>query len=461
MKRVTMALALVVVVSWGVSAQEIAGDWLGTLEAGAMRLRLVLHIINTDTGLTATLDSPDQGARGIPVTKIVRTGMAVRFEVAAAGGVLEGTLDKELHTIDGTWTQAGNTLPLVLERVLNAAEVEVERRRPQNPTRPFPYREEDVRYDNKAAEATLAATLTVPTGKGPFPAVLLVTGSGPQDRDETVFGHHPFLVLADYLTRRGIAVLRADDRGTGASTGSYATATTADFATDAEAGITYLTTRPEIDRNRLGLIGHSEGGVIAPMVATRSPAVAFIVLMAGTGVRGDEVLVEQVRLLARASGKSETEADKLATQQRQVLALIEQEKDNAVLEKKLTEKLGALALDSQSTAQIKAIQSPWFRYFMLYDPAVALRKTTCPVLAINGERDIQVSPRQNLPAIRKALEEAGNRDFRTEELPGLNHLFQTAKTGSVAEYAEIEETMAPVALERVTNWILEHTRPER
>ncbi|MBI2840861.1 MAG: alpha/beta fold hydrolase [Acidobacteria bacterium] len=459
MRRVIITLALMVGVSSGLFAQEVVGDWLGTLDAGAVSLRLVLHIVNTDAGLTATLDSPDQGAKGIPVTKIVRTGEALRCEVGAVGGVIEGTFDKGLQTIAGTWAQGGNKLPLVLKRVVNTTELE--RRRPQNPTRPFPYHDEEVRYDNKTAGATLAATLTLPQGKGPFPAVVLVTGSGPEDRDETVFGHRPFLVLADCLTRRGIAVLRADDRGTGKSTGSYSTATTADFATDVEAGITYLRTRPEIDKSRIGLIGHSEGGVIAPMVAARTPGVAFIVLMAGTGVKGDEVLVEQVRLLARASGKSETEADGLAAQQREVLALIQAEKDNAVLEKKLREKFGDLASDGQMSIQIKAIQSPWFRYFMQYDPAVALRKTTCPVLAINGERDVQVSSRQNLPAIRRALEEAGNRDFETVELPGLNHLFQTSKTGSVGEYVEIEETVSPVALERVATWILEHTQPAR
>ncbi len=459
MKRMTLALVLIFAASSGLFAQEVVGDWLGTLDAGAVSLRLVLHIVNTDAGLTATLDSPDQGAKGIPVTKIVRTGEALRCEVGAVGGVLEGTLDKGLQTISGTWAQGGNKLPLVLKRVVNTTELE--RRRPQNPTRPFPYHDEEVRYDNKAAGATLAATLTLPQGTGPFPAVVLVTGSGPEDRDETVFGHRPFLVLADYLTRRGIAVLRADDRGTGKSTGSHATATTADFATDVEAGITYLTTRPEIDKNRIGLIGHSEGGVIAPMVAARTPGVAFIVLMAGTGVKGEEVLVEQVRLVGRASGKSETEADGLAAQQREVLALIQAEKDSAALEKKLREKFGDRASDGQMSMQIKAIQSPWFRFFMQYDPAVALRKTTCPVLAINGERDVQVSSRQNLPAIRRALEEAGNRDFETEELPGLNHLFQTAKTGSVAEYVEIEETVSPVALGKVATWILEHTQPAR
>lgn len=431
---------------------DIDGAWLGTLDTGTARLRLIVNITNTEDGLMATLDSPDQGANGIPVTAVTRNGASLKLEVKGIGGVLEGPLDKDLTTIDGTWTQGGRTLPLLLKRVKQGSEME--RRRPQNPEKPYPYREEEVEYKNQSANVSLAATLTVPQGQGPFPAVILITGSGPQDRDESLLGHRPFLVLADYLTRKGIVVLRADDRGFGKSTGIFGTATSADFATDAEAGIAYLKTRAEVDRHKIGLVGHSEGGLIAPMVAARNPDVAFIVMMAGVGVPGDQILVEQALLISETSGQSDPEARKVAAQQREVLDLVKQEKDEAMLEKKLREKLSGQVPEVQLGAIMTQVRSPWFRYFIEYDPAVNLQKVICPVLAINGERDVQVPPQQNLPNIRKALEAGGNKNFEVDELPGLNHLFQTAKTGAISEYAEIEETMSPVAMEKVANWIL-------
>jgi pimeloyl-ACP methyl ester carboxylesterase len=431
---------------------DIDGAWMGTLDTRETKLRVVFHITNTEDGLMATLDSPDQNAKGLPVTAVTRNGSSLKLELKGIGGVFEGKIDKSLTSIEGTWTQGGATFPLVLKRAKDTAELE--RRRPQNPVKPYPYREEEVAYDNPAAGIKLAATLTIPPGKGSVPAVVLITGSGPQDRDEALMGHRPFLVLADYLTRKGIAVLRADDRGVGRSGGNFATATTADFATDAEAGVAYLKRRSEVDPHEIGLIGHSEGGIIAPMVAARNPDVAFIVMMAGSGVPGGEILVAQALRVAEASGKSHAEAEKAAAEERVVVALVTQEKDDAALEKKLREKLAGKAPPAILGAQIKLISSPWFRYFIAYDPATALRKVTCPALAIGGEKDVQVPPMQNLPAIRKALETAGNKNFEVAELPGLNHLFQTAKTGAPSEYAEIEETISPLALEKIASWVL-------
>jgi fermentation-respiration switch protein FrsA (DUF1100 family) len=431
---------------------DIDGAWIGTLEVGAgIKLRVVFHIVNTESGLVTTMDSPDQGMNGLPTTKTTRDGTKLKIDVQKISGAFEGTIDTETNSIVGTWTQ-GAEMPLVLRRLKDQSELEL--RRPQNPTKPYPYHDEDVSYENKLQNVTLAATLTIPAGKAPFPAVILITGSGPQDRDESLLGHKPFLVLSDYLTRHGIAVLRADDRGTGKSTGDFSTATTADFAIDTEAGIAYLKTRAEIDPHKIGLIGHSEGGIIAPMIAARNTDVAFIVMMAGSGVPGDEILVAQVQAIAESSGKTHEEAVKTAAKQREILALVKSEKDPAVLEKELKEKLSGEGLEAQAGIEIKALTSPWFRYFMAYDPATALRKVTCPVLAINGEKDMQVPPKQNLPAIRKALEQAGNKHFEVDELPGLNHLFQTAKTGSPAEYASIEETISPVALDKMSRWIL-------
>jgi pimeloyl-ACP methyl ester carboxylesterase len=431
---------------------DIDGDWLGTLDVNALKLRIIFHIINTADGLTATLDSPDQGANGLPVTSVIHTGFAIKMELKQIGGGFEGKLDKDLSTMEGIWTQGGGSLPLVLKRVKGAAELE--RRRPQDPTKPYPYREEELTYENKVQGVTLAATLTIPPGKGPFPAVVLITGSGPQDRDEALLGHRPFLVLSDYLTRKGIAVLRADDRGVGKSTGSFGKATTADFATDTEAGVAYLKSRPEVDQRKIGLIGHSEGGVIAPMVAARNADVAFIVMMAGSGVPGDAIIVEQLRLIEEASGKSHEQAEKDADDEREVLALIKQEKNEAVLENELREKLAGRVPKAQLGAAIQQATAPWFRYFIAYDPAPALTKVKCPVLAINGEKDLQVPPKQNLPAIRKALAAGGNKNSEVDELPGLNHLFQTAKTGAPSEYSSIEETISPVALEMIATWIL-------
>jgi len=431
---------------------DIDGAWMGSLDTGAVKLRVVFHIVNTEDGLTATLDSPDQGAKDIPINSVTRDGVKLKIESKIIDGVFEGTIAADLSSIDGKWTQHGNTMPLLLKRVKDQAELEL--KRPQNPVKPYPYREDEVTYDNKEQNVTLAATFTIPQGTGPFPAVLLITGSGPQDRDETLLGHKPFLVLSDYLTRHGIAVLRADDRGVGKSAGVFAKATTADFATDAEAGVAYLKTRVEVNPHKIGLIGHSEGAVIAPMVAARNKDVAFIVMMAGTGVPGDQVLVAQSEAIQVASGKNPEEAVKDAAKERELLKLVETEKDQAVLEKDLKEKLAGEVPEAQMGVQISEVTSPWFRYFLTYDPATALRKVTCPVLVLNGEKDKQVLPSQNLPAIRKALEEAGNKHFEIDELPGLNHLFQTAKTGSPMEYAQIEETMSPVALEKIATWIL-------
>ena len=435
-------------------ASDIDGDWLGTLDTGMGKLRLLLHIANTEDGLNATMDSLDQNANGIPVSSITRANALLKFEMKAIGGAYDGTIGQDLSTFTGTWTQMGKSLPLVFKRVKNASELEL--RRPQNPVKPYPYREEDVVYPNPTAKIQLAATLTIPSGKGPFPAVLLIAGSGPHDRDESLMGHKPFLVLADYLTRKGIVVLRADKRGVGKSGGDYTQAVMSDFAADADAGVAYLKTRPEVDPHKIGLVGHSEGAVEALMAAAHDPDVAFVVMMAGPGVPGEQLLPEQLVRIERASGKSEAEIEKDAAVQRDVLATIKKDKGSAVpeLERDLRVAMTGKVPEAQIGMQVKVVSSPWFRDLLEYDPGVTLSKLTCPVLAINGEKDLQVPPEQNLPPIRKALEAAGNKNSEADELPGLNHLFQTAKTGAIGEYSEIEETMSPVALEKVASWLL-------
>jgi fermentation-respiration switch protein FrsA (DUF1100 family) len=457
MKTIPWSLLFCALLTSALHAQDITGDWHGTLKSSGPEFRIVIHISKGDNGgLKGTFDSVDQGAKGVPLTSITLDGSNFKFTIDVAKVTYEGKVSADTSSISGTWSQA-QSLPLELQRgsLIVKETVQRERQRPQNPVKPYPYREEEVSYDNTAQNVHLAGTLTIPPGAGPFPAVLLITGSGPQDRDETLpFRHRPFLVLSDYLTRRGIVVLRADDRGVGKSSGDFAAATTVDFATDTEAGIAFLKTRPEVNPRKLGLVGHSEGGVIAPMVAARNSAVSFIVLMAGPGVRGDEIIPAQLAAIMEAGGAGKQDAEKAAADERELLLLSEHERDDAVIQKKILEVGNGRTTPAQAEAQMKQIRSPWFQYFLQYDPAPALEKVKCPLLAINGEKDRQVPPSQNLSAIRKALEAGGNTHFEADELPGLNHLFQTAKTGSPIEYADIEETMSPVALDKVASWIL-------
>jgi len=312
-----------------------------------------------------------------------------------------------------------------------------------------------VAYDNPQAPGVrLAGTLTKPKGAGPFPAVLLITGSGAQNRDEELMGHKPFLVLADYLTRRGIAVLRVDDRGTAESTGNFKTATTQDFATDTMAGVRYLLGRPEIDKKRIGLIGHSEGGVIAPMVAVKMPEVAFIVMLAGSGVSGAQVIEDQVYQGNLLAGISPEAAAQNREFEHKILNIVMSDADPEKKILALAE--GNPALQDNLKRQIPAMRSPWYLYFLAYDPRPTLEKVKCPVLALNGSKDSQVSPELNLPAIEAALKKGGNRDATVQLVPGVNHLFQNAKTGAVSEYREIEETMSPKVLETIAAWIARH-----
>lgn len=447
------------------TSQEI---WQGALEVGGAKLRLVLKISKAPDGtLTATMDSIDQGAMSLPVDSITIEGKTMRFTMKQIGSSYEGTLNEGGTEVSGQWKQGGVSLPLVFKKADTAAEAPT-LKRPQEPKKPYPYREEEIVYENSEAGIKLAGTLTLPQGKGPFPVVLLITGSGPQDRDEALLGHRPFLVLADYLTRRGIAVLRVDDRGFGKSTGVFAKATSEDFSSDARAGVEYLKSHKEIDPKKIGLVGHSEGGLIAPMVAVQIPDdIAFIVLLAGPGVSGEEILLLQGELIARAGGASEEAIAKNRAVQEAIFTVLKEEPDNTQAEKKLREILME-ELDKMSEEekkahgiseefieiQIKQSLTSWFRYFVTYDPRPTLMKIKCPVLAINGEKDLQVPTHQNLPAIVTALEAGGNSDYTLVKLANLNHLFQTSQTGSPSEYAQIEETFSPIALEVIADWIL-------
>jgi len=448
---------------------SLEGPWVGALKVSPTdSLRIVFNIrANPDGSFSGTLDSPDQGATGIAISRIAVEKEQVKVEVSVIGGGFEGTLSADGSEMSGQWKQGGAALDVVMKRVKEAPKV----LRPQEPKKPYPYIDEEVTYQNTKVGFTLAGTLTMPRTGQPFPAVVLITGSGSQDRDESVFGHRPFLVLSDYLTRRGIAVLRVDDRGVGGSKGDAAQATSEDFAQDVLAGVEYLKTRKEIDRKRIGLIGHSEGGSVAPLVAAQSPDVAFIVLMAGTGVPGDVILERQIENLLKAGGADQALIDRALKSQRRVVDVAMHEADPNVAKEKIRSIIGEFMAsledkqkgamkysDDMVSAQASMATSKWLRYFITHDPKVTLRKVKCPVLALNGELDKQVPVKDNLPAIEQALREGGNTHFVVKELPGLNHLFQTAQTGNIDEYAKIEETIAPVALETMAQWIEAQTR---
>lgn len=432
------------------------GTWVGTLEIQFLKLRVVFHIARQGDSYTAKLDSPDQGVMGIPVQKTTFSDRTVKLEMPELLAEFEGKLSDDGTEIVGVFRQAGVAMALTLKKTTQVEEP----KRPQNPKPPFPYTSEDVEFENKQEGHKLAGTLTIPEGPGRFPAVVLVSGSGPQDRDETLMGHKPFWVIADHLSRRGIAVLRYDDRGFAKSGGVFATATTEDFTRDAIAAVEYLATRKEIDATKIGVMGHSEGALIAPKAATQSSKVAFVVMLAGPGVPGADILRVQQRSIMKAAGVAGSEINLQTELLEKIVAKLTTMKDDDVSElKKIVDEHFpgddelSKAARTQWHSQLGSLLTPWFRYFLTYDPREALRKVKVPVLALNGEFDLQVDPKQNLPEIEKALKEGGNEDYTVKELPGLNHLFQTTKTGLPSEYGQIEETFSPSALKIIEEWI--------
>ena len=437
---------------------SVEGAWTGALQLGPVRLRLVLNLRRAPAGWSATLDSIDQNARDIPASAVTLQGQELNVEVAAIGGHYAAHLDGD--TLNGNWTQGGRTLPLVLHKTDKPPVAN----RPQEPKPPLPYAQIELSVENPAAKVRLACSLTEPRGAGPFPAAVLLTGSGPQDRDETIMSHRPFLVLSDALTRGGVAVLRCDDRGFGHSTGVFATATTLDFADDALAAVRALRARPEIAARHIGLVGHSEGAEIAAIAATKSRDVAFVVLLAGPGLPGDQTLDLQRAWLEKADGLSDQAIAASKANWDRAFAILKSDRDEATARKDLRALYDGLpaadraGIDRQGgfDALVQPLLSPWMRGFLRLDPRAFLSRLRVPVLALTGERDVQVLPAPNLAAMKKALRQ--NRDATVREMPGLNHLFQHARTGAVSEYGEIEETMSPEVLELVTGWIRRHAQ---
>lgn len=444
--------------------ESIPGSWLGVLDAGAVELRLVFNIsINEDSTLKATMDSPDQGAKDIPLGEVKLTEDSIRIEAPGLMGFYIGKIVSQSN-IEGEWHQAGRSFQVDLER----QDEPIVLIRPQEPKAPFPYNEEEVSFTNSEQGFSLAGTLTIPQGEGPFPAAILVSGSGGQNRDEEIFGHKPFKLIADYLTRKGIAVLRYDDRGVAASGGSAAGSSTEEYAGDAWSAFEYLMDRNDINPSKIGIIGHSEGGMIAFMLASSQKDLAFIVSLAGPGVDGKNILLDQSDHIARLSGVENAILEDNRNVMNGVYDIMIANKSYENWEKetieftskyyseKLTGTYTEADIERGKENLLASIPEPayaWMRYFVMFDPAPLFSRISCPVLALNGEKDCQVLPEQNISAIKKGLESAGNKEVLTMILPGLNHLFQNCESGLPNEYGIIEETFDPETLALIAEWI--------
>lgn len=438
--------------------ERVEGIWEGAIALG--ELRIVIHLEQVDGGLSARVDVPDQGAR-LPADEVRFDGERLALRVDTIGATYSGTLDGDGARLQGEWHQGvGFDLDLVK---VDKPSVRV---RAQTPKPPFPYRAEEVRLPGGGADVTLAGTLTVPEGHG-YPAVVLVSGSGPQDRDETIMGHQPFRVLADHLSRNGVAVLRYDDRGVAESTGDREHAVTVDYAADAAAAVDYLRGRGDMDAGRVGVIGHSEGGMVVARLAARDRGLSCGVMLAGPAVPGAEVHQAQLRLVLGAMWfLPDSTVEKVAGLN---AALYRAARGHGTWEENRTEGLAIyrdqlerfnfaeralLRLQPEGTAMVDVVVSPWFAHFLDYDPASDLAAARVPILALYGELDVQVPPAQSVPVLEAIDADVGRFDIRV--LPGLNHLFQTAETGAPDEYARIEETMAPAALSIIADWVVQH-----
>jgi hypothetical protein len=445
-------------------AQDISGGWSGSLSVQGTELPLVFNFTKTASGYTATMDSPNQGAKGILVSSISFENNNLAIELKVANIKYNGIL-KSNTEITGTFMQGSFAAPMNLTKGV------VELERPQEPVKPYPYYTENVTFINTKESIQLAGTLTLPKKEGLFPAVILISGSGQQNRDSEILGHKPFLVIADYLTRNGIAVLRYDDRGVGESKGNPALSTSADFANDARAAIQYLRSRKEINTQNIGIIGHSEGGMIAPMLGAHDKNIAFIVLLAGPGVAGDLLLVNQNYEIGKLRGLTEEQLQEAKTTNQTIYNIVKAEVDLAAIKEKLTahflvsinkmpeeERTMQKEIDETLQREVDAIASPWLRYFISYNPTENLKKVKCPVLVLNGDKDVQVTAQINTAGIANALKNGGNKKVKVQIFPGLNHLFQKCITCKIEEYSTLSQTFSPDVLQTMSEWIQQQVK---
>jgi uncharacterized protein len=436
-----------------VHAQDAAGDWVGQLNGG---FKVRVHIARASSGFTGYLTNPSGNQTNLD--EVVSDGSHLHFIVTKLNLSYDGAWSAQQEAWIGNLTFQ-QVYPLRLRRATTADLGPTVHKRPQEAkiaAGPLPYRQKEVVFENTAAHNRLAGTLTTPQGNGPFPAIVLVSGTGHNTRDEDVWGHKVFLVLADVLSRRGFAVLRYDKRGVGASTGAFDTATTADFASDADAAATWLRSQPGIDANRVGILGHSEGGIIAPMVAASDKNVAFVVMIAGPALRGDKLFVLQSAMTAKSYGAPEDYiARRKVFDQKLYDAILAAPSETAAyraaedlvaagVREKLIDQNEAESLASDDT-------TVWYRSFLAYDPAPALARLNVPVLAMYGSLDVQVPANEDSLAAIAALKD--NPRAVVVVLPGKNHLMQTARSGSPNEYNDIEETMSPSALNLIAEWV--------
>ncbi|PSQ97894.1 MAG: hypothetical protein BRD55_00365 [Bacteroidetes bacterium SW_9_63_38] len=439
---------------------RFASNWVGAISLGQTELRVVFRLQTDAQGdLTGTMDSPDQGATDIPISQVLVSEDTLRLRIPSIAGAYVGVYKDSIQAVEGVWVQGGRRLPLTLKSTDEPPVV----RRPQEPSLPYPYKSTTVAFRNEEAGITLNGTLTYPAdAEGPVPGTVLVAGSGPSNRNAALMGHKPFLVLADALTRRGMAVLRFDERGVGASGGSQEGATTADFATDVVAAVEALSERPEVAENEIGIIGHSEGGLIAPMVAPQSDHVSFLVLLAAPGLPGDVILADQLDRRIRARGGNRRIRSLQKGTQKRIFKILQQDTDSAEtvsqLKKVMVQSRG-ISGEQAINSEVERLMDPWLRFFVTHDPRPTLRTVDVPVLALAGSKDQQVAPDTNQAAIAEALNADDNSDVTVRTLKGLNHLFQTAETGAPDEYGQIEETFAPKAIEIIATWIEEQTGP--
>ena len=457
-----------------VNSQSITGNWEGSLTIQGTELPIVFHIKKDSAGkLTATFDSPKQQAYNLACSDAIATGDSLVLLMKMINGKYEGLLSADGKSLYGQWFQGSMSLPLDMKKTSDAAAAK-EIKRPQTPVPPFNYIAEEVSYSNADKSVQFGGTFTYPMNKPAkkYPCILLITGSGMQDRDETLFGHKPFAVIADYLTKQGIAVLRVDDRGAGKTTGNFSKSTTEDFEKDVETGIDYLKGRMDVDISNIGMAGHSEGGMIAPMVAAKRKDIKFIVLLAAPGIKITKLMEQQDFDVSAAAGVPKNDLELYRPVYRNLVAAITNENDIATASKKASDiftdwqnktavntvKKTTGVTDEKSRSEfitgfVTQMKQPWFNYFMKFNPADYLKKVHCAVLALNGEKDVQVAAGPNLAAINKILSENKATHFKTQSLPGLNHLFQHCKSCTVAEYGEIEETFSPEALQIIAAWI--------
>ncbi|MEP6628104.1 MAG: alpha/beta fold hydrolase [Ginsengibacter sp.] len=463
------------------SAQSITGSWNGTLHVQSNNFPIVFHIgKDSDGKLIATFDSPSQNAFDLAVSEVFTKEDSITLMMAILNGKYAGVLSPDKKTINGTWFQGSAAFPLNMMKTSDTATVK-QQLRPQTPKPPFSYQTKDVEYWNADKSIRYGATLTSPAKeidapKKGFPAVILITGSGQQDRDETMLGHKPFAVIAGNLTKKGFAVLRVDDRGMGKTTGDFSQATSLDFAKDVEAGLDFLEAQPEVNKENIGLIGHSEGGLIAPIVAGERKDVKFIVLLAGPGIPTIDLMQQQSEAIDVSGGHSLAEAKATSGFLRVIWEELNKNEDTATTNKNIRTRAAdwAKTLDTATLAKIRtrialpvddylrkataAASGKWFRYFISFNPQPYLQKLQCKVLALGGSKDVQVIAQTNLPGITAALQKSHSSRYDVIELPGLNHLFQTCTKCSPAEYGDLEETFSPTALAVMDDWLLENVR---